>query len=59
MKFEWDENKAEANLYKHGISFDEAITVFYDALAKTIDDPDHSIGENRWITSSVIQVKGG
>lgn len=50
MKFELDENKAEANLNKHGISFDEAITVFYDALSKTIDDPDHSIGENRWIT---------
>ena len=50
MQFEWDENKAASNLHRHGVSFEEAITVFYDALSKTIDDPDHSIGENRWIT---------
>ena len=48
--FEWDEDKAQSNLYKHGISFDEAQTVFTDPLAITIPDPDHSIDEDRFIT---------
>ncbi|MCI0696972.1 BrnT family toxin [candidate division KSB1 bacterium] len=47
--FEWDENKAEENLRKHGVSFDEAETVFDDPLSITISDPDHSIGEERFI----------
>ena len=50
MKFEWDRTKAEQNLKKHRVSFDEAVTVFYDPLAATFDDPDHSIGELRLIT---------
>lgn len=50
MEFEWDENKAEINLKKHGVSFHEAATVFGDALAITFDDPEHSIGEYRYIT---------
>ena len=50
MKFEWDRGKAETNLQKHGVSFEEAVTVFYDPLAATFDDPDHSQAENRWIT---------
>ena len=50
MRFEWDRQKAVGNLRKHGVSFDEAITVFYDALAATFDDPDHSRGERLLIT---------
>jgi len=50
MQFEWDPGKAERNLNKHGISFEEAVTVFYDPLSATFDDPDHSVGEARFIT---------
>lgn len=50
MEFEWDRAKAEINLEKHKISFDEAVTVFYDPLAATFDDPDHSVGERRLVT---------
>ena len=47
--FEWAENKEKVNLSKHKVSFAEAETVFYDQLAVTISDPDHSIEENRFI----------
>lgn len=50
MRFEWDADKAAANLKKHRVSFDEAVTVFYDPLAATFADPDHSGDENRLIT---------
>jgi hypothetical protein len=50
MRFEWDGSKATANLRKHRISFDEAVTVFYDPLAATFADPDHSDDESRFIT---------
>ncbi|HEY4492869.1 MAG TPA: BrnT family toxin [Acidobacteriota bacterium] len=50
MRFEWDHKKAEGNIKKHRVSFDEAVTVFYDPLAATFDDPDHSVGERRFIT---------
>ncbi len=50
MRFEWDRTKAEQNLKAHRVSFDEAVTVFYDPLAATFDDPDHSVGEHRFIT---------
>jgi len=50
MKFTWDPAKAEQNLLDHGISCQEATTVFGDALAATIPDPEHSIGEERLIT---------
>lgn len=50
MKFEWDEDKAFRNEGKHGVSFDEATTVFADTLALTGRDPDHSVGEHRYIT---------
>lgn len=50
MKFEWNRDKASSNLRKHGVSFDEAVTVFYDPLAATFKDPDHSREEQRWIT---------
>jgi hypothetical protein len=50
MEFEWDRKKAERNYARHKVSFDEAVTVFYDRLSATFDDPDHSIGEQRFIT---------
>ena len=50
MQFEWDPNKAAENLKNHGIPFDEASSVFGDPLATTIDDPDHSIEEFRFLT---------
>jgi uncharacterized DUF497 family protein len=53
MRFEWDPEKAAANLRKHGVSFIEAATVFGDALSDTFFDPDHSATENRCITIGV------
>jgi uncharacterized DUF497 family protein len=50
MKFEWDPKKATANVKKHGVTFQEAATIFGDPLAITFDDPDHSVSENRYIT---------
>jgi len=50
MRFEWDRDKARRNLSKHKVSFDEAVTVFYDPLAATFDDPEHSSDERRFIT---------
>jgi len=49
LHFEWDESKAKANIKKHGVSFDEAKTVFYDERARLIADPDHSEDEERFI----------
>jgi uncharacterized DUF497 family protein len=51
MQFEWDAAKDQQNQSKHGVSFDEASTVFGDPLAITIDDPDHSSDENRMLTT--------
>lgn len=50
MEFEWDPDKSNANLKKHGISFHEASTVFGDSLAITFNDPNHSIREHRFLT---------
>jgi uncharacterized DUF497 family protein len=50
MRFEWDRKKAASNFKKHYVSFDEAVTVFYDPLAATFNDPDHSVGEERFLT---------
>ena len=50
MLFEGPPKKARLNLRKHGVSFDEAATVFYDPLSATFDDPDHSENEERLIT---------
>jgi uncharacterized DUF497 family protein len=50
MQFEWDPGKAKLNHRKHGVSFEEAVTVFYDPLSATFDDADHSVGEQRLIT---------
>lgn len=50
MEFEWDTDKAARNRDKHGVSFEEAATVFGDPLAITYDDPDHSDVEDRYLT---------
>lgn len=49
IKFEWDENKNQINQRKHGISFEEASTVFYDEEALVRDDPEHSEEEERFV----------
>jgi uncharacterized protein len=49
VEFEWDSDKAKRNLKKHGVDFEEAETVFDDPYARIIDDPDHSVEENREI----------
>ena len=49
MLFEWDADKAATNLVKHGVSFDEAKTVFDDPLYVDFYDPDHSDGEHCYI----------
>jgi uncharacterized DUF497 family protein len=48
-RFEWDNNKARSNIIDHGVSFDEASTVFEDSLARVFDDEEHSIEERREI----------
>ena len=51
MEFEWDQEKDQQNQAKHGVSFQEVSTVFGDPFALTIDDPDHSVGENQFLTT--------
>ena len=50
MRFVWDPKKAAANAKKHKVSFEEASTAFADNFAITAPDPDHSVGEERWVT---------
>jgi uncharacterized DUF497 family protein len=50
MRFTWDPDKERLNQRDHGIGFQEATAVFGDSLAVTVSDPDHSIGEERFIT---------
>lgn len=49
LNFEWDEEKARENYRKHKVRFEEGLTVFSDPLTITIDDPDHSVDEQRYI----------
>ena len=49
LRFAWNKNKAAANLAKHGVSFEEATTVFADPLSVTIADPAHSEDETRFV----------
>ncbi len=49
MRIEWNESKNKTNIAKHGVSFEEAQTVFYDPLTKVAADPDHSYDEERFI----------
>ena len=53
--FEWDPQKAKSNLEKHGVSFEEASTAFQDTLSLTIEDPLHSIEEERLILIGMSQ----
>ncbi|BAY96206.1 hypothetical protein NIES37_01330 [Tolypothrix tenuis PCC 7101] len=53
LRFEWDERKARSNEQKHGVSFEEAETAFYDENARVIYDPEHSIEEDRYILLGV------
>ena len=50
MHFEWDRAKADANRRKHKVTFDEAVSVFYDPLSATFPDPDSSRTEERLVT---------
>ncbi|MCK5520061.1 MAG: BrnT family toxin [Candidatus Marinimicrobia bacterium] len=50
MKYEWDEQKAKINLKKHKISFENAKEIFCDSFHLSIEDPDNSLEEDRWIT---------
>lgn len=49
LRFEWDPKKAAGNLAKHGVSFEEAATVFGDPLGRIVDDPRHSAAEQRYV----------
>lgn len=53
MEFEWDTKKASSNLRKHQVSFEEASTALSDPMAATGADPDHSIGEFRYVTFGI------
>ena len=55
LTFSWDDNKNRSNKQKHGISFEEAQTVFFDGNAIEFDDPDHSINEERFILLGLNQ----
>ncbi|MBQ6067724.1 MAG: BrnT family toxin [Clostridia bacterium] len=57
ISFEWDDAKNEINIQKHHISFEEAKTVFYDDDAVLFDDPDHSIGEERFLILGITQTE--
>lgn len=53
LSFEWDDKKNTSNQKKHGVSFEEAATVFSDELGRLIPDPDHSEGEERFILMGI------
>jgi uncharacterized DUF497 family protein len=55
LRFEWDGKKARQNILKHGISFENAATVFGDALSLTIPDPLHSTNEDRFVTIGMTE----
>jgi uncharacterized DUF497 family protein len=63
MDFEWDDEKARRNLEAHDVSFAEATEVFGDVFSSTVDDPDHSAGERRFLifgqSSSGRRLGGG
>jgi len=56
LRFQWDERKNRSNKRKHGVSFEEAKTVFLDDNARLIDDPDHSQNEDRFILMGVSEL---
>lgn len=55
IRFEWDENKNQINIDKHGISFEEAMTVFYDPDALVTHDEDHSDDEDRFLILGISE----
>jgi len=55
MKFEWDPQEAGSNFRKHRVSFEEAATALNDPMSATGSDPDHSVGEDRYITFGVSE----
>jgi hypothetical protein len=55
MRIEWDPQKVRANLHRHNVSFEEAATALRDTLSVTGADPDHSIGEFRYVTFGVSE----
>lgn len=55
MEFEWEPEKAEINLQRHGVTFSEAITVFGDPLEVTMLDPTHSEGEFRFLSLGISE----
>ena len=57
MRFVWDVKKAATNLWKHGISFEEASSVFFDPLSATGNDPDHSFEERRSVTFGMSSLR--
>ena len=56
LRFEWDKRKSETNLQKHGVSFDEAKSVFYDEDARVITGPDRSRTEDRFIIIGLSRI---
>ena len=58
VRFDWNEQKAAANVVKHGVSFNEAATVLADTLSWTYPDPKHSSAEQRWITVGLSELDG-
>lgn len=57
MNFTWDLRKAQSNLKKHRVSFNEATSIFGDSLAATMADPDHSLAESRFVTIGVSSLR--
>jgi uncharacterized protein len=55
LSFDWDARNAAENYYRHGVSFEEAITVFYDPFSIPIDNPDHSTDERRYIDTGTSE----
>jgi len=56
MEFSWDRRKAQRNLRKHGITFEEAVTIFADPLEIAVYDPDHSVFEDRFVSVGLSSV---
>ncbi len=55
LSFEWDAEKAAENYHKHRVTFEEAVTVFYDPLSISIHDPDHAADEQRYIDTGTSE----
>jgi uncharacterized protein len=55
LKFEWDARKADENIKKHGVMFEEASTIFCDPLSITVRDASHSDSEDRFVTIGVSE----